>query len=203
MRLQAGRSSLKRKWDTLEADALDLDPDEPSPEPAAVQALVSDAPSPEPAAAQALVPVPALPPAPAASVRLSLGECPVDGALAWPSESSSGSYFLFTQVEEDGPPRPGRKTPEEVGREGLWLAVKAAYAAVFPEGHACHAGPLFGKVAQEGHPRSTEDRLKRLHNHGAFAFAADHRWRAVERHLRETLGVKVLGPAGLFLLVCP
>ena len=34
--------------------------------------------------------------------------------------------------------RPGRKTPAQVGRQGLYEAVEATYAVVFPEGHACH-----------------------------------------------------------------
>ena len=153
-------------------------------------------------AAQAVVP--AAPPVPAAdTARLNPFDCPMDGALTWPSERAQGSFYLFTQVEEDGPPRPGRKTPQEVGREGLWLAVKAAYAAVFPAEHACHGGPLFGKVGQEGHPASTDDRLKRSHNHGAFGFAAEHKWRAVEKNLREVQGIEVRALAGLVLLVCP
>ena len=116
----------------------------------------------------------------------------------WPANNSSGKFYLFTQVEEDGPPRPGRKTPTEVGREGLWLALKAAYAAVFPDSHACHTGPVFGKVAQEGHPKSAELSQRRPHNHGACAFAADHRWKAVEKNLREVQGVKVREPLVVF-----
>ena len=110
-----------------------------------------------------------------------------------PTERAAGKFYLFTQVEENGPPRAGRKTPAETGREGLWNAVKATYAAVFPVGHPCHDGALFGKVAQEGHPRSAEERLRKLHNHGAFAFPAEHKWKSVERHLREVHGVKVGG----------
>ena len=93
------------------------------------------------------------------------------------------------------------QAPEEVGREGLWRAVVATYAAAFPLPHLCRPGPLFGKVVQEGHPKSTEGRLRRLHNHAAFAFPADHRWRAVEKHLREVHGVEVARP-GSDLLVC-
>ena len=80
---------------------------------------------------------------------------------------------------------------------------EGSYAAVFPAEHACHGGPLFGKVGQEGHPASTDDRLKRLHNHGAFGFAAEHKWRAVEKNLREVQGIEVRALAGLVLLVCP
>ena len=123
-----------------------------------------------------------------------LSTCPVDGALTWPNERAAGSFYLFTQVSEDGPPRSGRKTPEEIGRGGLYLAVHTSYAAAFPQDHPCHSGPLFGKVAQEGHPNSSELTLLRLHNHCACAFAEEHQWRAVERHLREVQGVRVGGP---------
>ncbi len=37
----------------------------------------------------------------------------------------------------------------------------------------------------------SESQLRRLHNHAACAFAADHKWKAVERHLREVQGIKV------------
>ena len=80
---------------------------------------------------------------------------------------------------------------------------EGSYGAVFPAEHACHGGPLFGKVGQEGHPASTDDRLKRLHDHGAFGFAAEHKWRAVEKNLREVQGIEVRALAGLVLLVCP
>ena len=101
-----------------------------------------------------------------------------------------GKFYLFTQVEEDGPTRPGRKTPAQLGREGFWDAIKAAYAAVFRPDFPCHTGPVFGKIAQ-GHTNSAELRLRRLHNHAACAFPAYHRWKAVERNLREAQGVKV------------
>ena len=117
----------------------------------------------------------------------------MDRILTFPAERYAGKFYFFTQVEEDGLRRPGRKTPGEVGREGLWSAIVTAYAAVFPQNHPCHSGPLFGKIAQEGHPTSTEFRLRRLHNHAACAFPADHKWRAVERHLREVQGVNVRG----------
>jgi hypothetical protein len=115
----------------------------------------------------------------------------VDGLLQFPNDRYAGRFYLFTQVTETGPPRPGRKTPEAVGREGLWRAVVATYAAVFPVGHPCHTGPAFGKVVQEGHPNSTVQALVHVHNHGAFAFPADHKWKAVERHLRVVQGIKV------------
>lgn len=149
--------------------------------------------------ALAVVAVPgALPLAPATAQQNTAVDTKT-GDFPWPANNSSGKFYLFTQVEEDGPPRPGRKTPTEVGREGLWLALKAAYAAVFQQGHACHTGPVFGKVVQEGHPNSAELSRQRLHNHGACAFAADHRWKAVEKNLREVQGVKVRGSLWVFL----
>jgi hypothetical protein len=54
-----------------------------------------------------------------------------------------------------------------------------------------------GHVVQEGHPNSTELRLKRLHLHGAFAFPEPHKWRALEKHLRERQGIKVRAHCGL------
>ena len=126
-----------------------------------------------------------------------LQECPVDGHLVPPGDRAAGKFYLFTQVSENEA-RPGRKTPEEVGRQGLYDAIAAAYGAVFAEGHPCHDGPLFGKVVQEGHASSTEPSLQRLHSHAACAFPAEHKWKAVERHLREVQGVKVHGgPHGL------
>ena len=97
---------------------------------------------------------------------------------------------MFTQVTEDQV-RIGRKSPEEVGREGLYKAIVETYAAVFPAGHTCHVGPEFGKVAQEGHPSSTIDVLKNLHNHAVCQFPSEHKWKRVEKHLREVKGIKV------------
>ena len=73
-------------------------------------------------------------------------------------------------MEKDAPARPRRKTPAELGRQGFWVAMKEAYAASFPEGHACHTGPAWGKVSQEGHEHSAELRLRRLHNHAIVLF---------------------------------
>ena len=123
--------------------------------------------------------------------RVHLEECLVDGLITFAAENASGRFFLFTQVEEDGPPRPGRKTPAETGRQGLYEAIGRTYQAVFPEGNANKAGQLYGKVVQEGHSRSNVASMRRLHNHAACAFPTEHRWKTVERHLREVEGVKV------------
>lgn len=138
-----------------------------------------------------IVPVPAaVPAAPADANDTTSLECPVDGQLAFPAERSSSKFYMFTQVSELVQ-RPGRKTPEEVGREGLYNAIGRAYGRVFPEGHACRTGPCYGKVAQEKHQASTDARMQRVHNHAICAFPADHRWKAIERDLREVEGIKV------------
>ena len=97
---------------------------------------------------------------------------------------------MFTQVTENEA-RAGRKTPEEVGREGLYRAIVETYSIVFPAGHPCHVGPEFGKVAQEGHPSSTFEQLKKLHLHAICQFPSAHKWKRVEQHLREVKGIKV------------
>ena len=80
--------------------------------------------------------------------RVHLEECLVDGLITFAAENASGRFFLFTQVEEDGPPRPGRQTPAETGRQGLFEAIGRTYQAVFPEGNANKAGQLYGKVGK-------------------------------------------------------
>ena len=79
-----------------------------------------------------------------------------------------------------------------MGREGFFNLLKAAYATAFPAPHPCHTGPLYGKVVREFHRDSGERRLRRAHMHAAVAFVAEHRWKAVERTLRENHGVKVV-----------
>ena len=117
----------------------------------------------------------------------SLGVCEVDGEFVHVADNASGRFFLFTQVSESVA-RPGRKTPEETGRQGLYTAIQTAYAAVFPEDHPCASGPTFGKVVQE------DNHAAIMHNHAACAFPQDHRWKAVEKQLREEQGVKVQEP---------
>ena len=79
----------------------------------------------------------------------------------------------------------------EIGRQGFYNAIVDTYSKVFPVGHACHSGPDFGKVVQEGHPESTLAVCRNLHHHGAFQFPTEHKWKAVEKHLREVQGIKV------------
>ena len=75
----------------------------------------------------------------------------------------------------------------------VYEAIQSAYAALSPEGHPCAGGPTFGKVVQEGHAGSGLVCLRNLHHHAACAFPQDHRWKTVEKHLREVLGIKVAG----------
>ena len=80
---------------------------------------------------------------------------------------------------------------DTTGRQGLYEAIQTSYAAVFPEDHPCAGGATFGKVVQEGHPASGMACLRNLHNHAVCAFPQNHRWKAIEKHLREEQGVKV------------
>ena len=72
-------------------------------------------------------------------------------------------------------------------------SARSRVKAVLPEGHPCVGGPIFGKAVQEGHPASFLVCLQHLHNHAACAFPQDHKWKSVEKHLREELGIKVAG----------
>ena len=71
--------------------------------------------------------------------------------------------------------------------------IQTAYAAVFAQEHPCASGPTFGKVVQEGHPTSGIACLRNVHNHAACSFPQDHRWKAIEKQLREVQGIKVQG----------
>ena len=117
-------------------------------------------------------------------------DCPVDGELLHAGDRAEGKYYLFTQVASRVP-IPGRKEPEDTTREALYAALVATYAAVFGEGHACHNGPEYGLVAREQHRQSPVERSRKVHNHAGCAFSAFHRWKAVEKHMREHHGIKV------------
>ena len=104
----------------------------------------------------------------------------VDGHLPAVGDRQASRWYMFTQVTEDQA-RAGRKSPEEVGREGFYKAIVDTYAVVFPAEHPCHVWPDFGKVAQEGHPSSTVDALKKLHLHAVCQFPSEHRWKRVEQ----------------------
>ena len=125
-----------------------------------------------------------------AIANASLRECPVDGLLVPVADRQASRWYLFTQVTEDVP-RAGRKTPEEVGREGLYNTIVEAYHHCFPPGDLCHTRPEFGKVVQEGHAASTVEALRKLHNHAACQFPREHKWKKVEKYLREVKGIKV------------
>ena len=51
----------------------------------------------------------------------------MDGVLVQAGDAQSSRWYLFTQVTEDDPPV-GRKTPQEVGREGFYNAIVEADA---------------------------------------------------------------------------
>lgn len=103
-----------------------------------------------------------------------------------PRDSAAGQYYLFTLVHSGG----HYKHPEELGREGFWAVLKAAYSKAFPDDHVCHGGPLYGKVARELHAASEDEEQRQPHLHAACAFAARHRWKMVESILRTELRVK-------------
>ena len=134
-------------------------------------------------------PHPAPRPVVAAHVRAVLEECTVDGKLVYVGDNSAGKFYLFTVPW----PLPGSpwKSPEEIGREGLHLALVAVYGRVFPAAHPCHGGPSYGAVARELHRLSPVYGLRRPHLHEATAFPAEHRWKAVEQRLRSEQRINV------------
>ena len=133
---------------------------------------------------------PAAPAVPGVPVPPEPQVCPVDGELSHAGDRAEGKYYLFSQVASRVP-IPGRKEPEDTTREELYAALVATYAAVFGEEHACHNGPEYGLVAREQHRESPVERSRKVHNHAACAFPAFHRWKAVEKHMREHHGIKV------------
>ena len=116
--------------------------------------------------------------------------CTVDEVFPHVGDRAAGRYYLFT-MPHCRQVIPGRKSPEEVGRNGLHAAIVRSYAAVFPASHACHIGPDYGVVAQEKHASSPNEASQGVHLHGAWAFPVEHRWKAVERQLRVVEGIKV------------
>jgi hypothetical protein len=118
-----------------------------------------------------------------------LTECTVDGLLEHVGFRVAGKFYLFTVPW----PKPGRpwKTPDEIGRQGLHEALVATYSRVFRQPHPCHTGPLYGVVVRELHRLSPVQGLRNPHLHEAAPFPADHRWKAVEQHLRREHRIKV------------
>jgi len=103
----------------------------------------------------------------------------------------AGRYYLFTCMPTS---IVGRKQPAEIGRQGLYESVSRAYGAVFPSDHPCHHGPDFGAVALEPSMQEHGDasgEAARPHLHAALQFSRDHKWKAVEKQLREVQGIKV------------
>ena len=118
-------------------------------------------------------------------------QCAIDGARVHVGENASGKFYLFTVVTERGTAR--YKQPDAIGREGFFVALKSVYAEVYPDAeHTLHSGPLYGMVARELHANSNLERSRNPHLHCATAFATDHRWKTIERLLRERHEIKVL-----------
>ena len=118
-------------------------------------------------------------------------ECPVDGPSDHAAAGARSKFYLFTMVCEllGGL----RRTPQEVGRQGLWDALVLAYRSAFSAAHPCHNGPAFGCVAQEQHRTSAVRPRREVHLHLAAAVPAEHRWKAVEQCMREVLQSKAGG----------
>ena len=133
------------------------------------------------ARAPVVAPAAGEPVASAAGVAPGTGVPAAEDTLGSPEEydfpqvgdSMWGMHYLFT-------------THENISKEAFLAAVRAAYRAVFPVGHACYAGPQHAPVARE----IGRQRPRRPHLHLAGAFGARHRWRQVRRELRETHGIE-------------
>jgi hypothetical protein len=108
------------------------------------------------------------------------------GRQSLPPVTAAGQYYLFTVVRSAGP----YAQPEDLGRQGLWDALKAAYRKVLMDDHPCHCGPVYGKVARELHAASPDAEQREPHLHAACAFGVRHRWKAVESVLRLEFRVK-------------
>ena len=84
------------------------------------------------------------------------------------------------------------KKPDEVGRQGFYEAIVRTYTYLYPGAdHALHNGPEYGCVARELHCQSPLECRRKAHFHCASAFAVEHKWKAVERYLREKEKIKV------------
>ena len=117
------------------------------------------------------------------------GECSVDSFFPHDvADSAHGKFYLFTMVRTN---MPGRKTPDEVGRRGLYEALVATYRAVFPADHECHNGPKHGLVARELHKHSPLQSRRQPHLHAAAELPKEHRWKMIERELRVRHRIKV------------
>ena len=130
------------------------------------------------------------PPGASSSNASSASECTVDGHCPHAPNRAASKYYLFTVVAERGDSR--YKKPDEIGREGLFNALKAVYAETSPEDdHALHKGPLYGIVAQDLHSGSNLESNRNANLHGAAAFAAGHSWKTIDPLLRENHQIKM------------
>jgi hypothetical protein len=118
----------------------------------------------------------------------------------WPDADprSASKFFLWTVVRTEVP---GRLTPAEIGREGLYKALVATFGSVFPATHECHGGPSFGKVVQEMHDYSSKSDEREPHLHCVTVSPSEHRWKMIERIMRTEHHIKAgWGAATVFLL---
>ena len=106
-------------------------------------------------------------------------------------DRSAGKFYPFTMSAVRPPTQ--YKRVDDLGRQGLYEAIVAAYAAVFPAMHSCHGGPAYGVVVRELHKTSLIFGQRLHHLHAGCAFVAHHRWKLVEQHLREKQQIKVPG----------
>ena len=119
--------------------------------------------------------------------------CAVDGACVPAGERVASKYYHFTMLEVTG--NPGMKKPDDVGRQGFFEAIQRTYAHLYrDEAHPLHNGPAYGCVARELHARSSQEDRRKAHLHSPCAFPVEHKWKAVERHLREVEKIKVPSP---------
>ena len=81
--------------------------------------------------------------------------------------------------------------PDSITRADFWGLICEAYRAVFPPENENHVGPNLGAVAKELHRNHEVHCMRHSHYHAACEFAVEHRWKQVERYLREHLHIKV------------
>ena len=131
-------------------------------------------------------------PAITASVPVaSLAECNVDGVCVHAGDRAAGKYYLFTVVTQHCLAQYQR--PDDIGREGLFTALKSVYAEAYPDTeHTLHNGPIYGIVARELHANSNVESSRNPHLHCAAAFSSEHRWKTIERLLRQRHDIKVI-----------
>ena len=85
---------------------------------------------------------------------------------------------------------PGRVQPGDVSREHFLVRVREAYAAVFPVPDVLHGGPTHAYVVREPHHNHPLVHLRDPHLHLAGEWPRSHRWKKVEKHLRERMNLQ-------------